>query len=294
MAGTKSQIVRSVARRAPWLFRPVVRAACSAYVRTATTPHWLVTQLKDELGVRLSHRMNIDGFVIEADPLDGPGARFAKEGLTEPETREAFAELLRPAMTVLDVGAYVGQFSLVAARAMHDQGRIVAFEPMPSVFAQLERNIRANGYRSIVPMQLAISDTVGIARFYVYIGSTDQSSLIPLSSGAVSMDVPVTTIDAIAAELTGAVHLIKIDVEGNELSALRGGRETLRLYRSALIIEISRHQRAAGYSGEQVKSFLDQYGYDVFRIAAKRTPYKPDPDEINASVSHFNVLALPK
>jgi FkbM family methyltransferase len=254
-------------------------------------------RLKDMLQVRLAWKMRIDGFVLETDPLDGLGARLRTQGLTEPETREFFKELLRPGMVVLDIGAYLGQFSLVASRVMNGTGRILCLEPTPAVFEQLKRNIERNHCINVEPIHAAVSDHEGEATFYVHVGSNDQSSLHAAAvEEQVSYRVPLTTVDALVerAQLH-ALNLMKIDVEGHEISVLRGAENTIRRLRPAIVVEISRHQRTVGYSGADIKAFLGERNYNSFRLQANgRIPYQPTPDEINEQISHFNVLALPR
>ena len=293
----KSQAIFATAQKYPFLARPLVRGACSLSVIMGRRPHWALMRLKEILQIRLNRRMNVDGFVIEVDPLDGPGSRFRRDGLTEPETHALFEEVLKPGMVMIDIGAYIGEFSLVAARAMQGIGRILCLEPTPSVFAQLERNLKRNAWSNVEAIHSAVSDYDGTATFYVRIGSNDQSSLHPLAPGEqISYNVPVTTVDALVARTRlERLDLMKVDVEGHEISVLRGAREMIRRFRPALVIEISRHQRAVGYSGAAIKAFLDELNYDSFRLeAGGRVPYLPAPGEINESISHFNILALPQ
>lgn len=199
-------------------------------------------------------------------------------------------------MTALDVGAYVGQYSLLASRLVHESGAVIAVEPTPSVFAQLKRNIKLNQCRNVTAIHAAISATSGTGTLYFYSGSSDQNSLRPLDAEcSASVEVTLMSLDQIVSESgLSRVDLIKIDVEGNELYALRGGAETIRRYRPCLVLEISRHQRTYGYTGAALKAVLDGFGYDVFKIDPEGLiPYVPVDDEINQGISHFNIIAVP-
>src|SRR6185312_182451 len=126
----RSAIVLSAARRFHWLARPAVRLYFTVCPRSHQ-PHWLLRELKETLAVRISRTMDIDGFQIQVDPFDGPGHVFWRTGLTEPETRRVLAGIIKPGMVMLDIGAYVGQFTLVASRVAGDQLKILAIEPTP-------------------------------------------------------------------------------------------------------------------------------------------------------------------
>jgi FkbM family methyltransferase len=238
--------------------------------------------------------MEVAGLTIEADPFDGPGHIFWKKGLTEPETRNLVDRLLTSGAVMFDVGAYVGQFSLVAAQLGYS--RVYAFEPTPSVFRQLQRNVTLNGCNNVTCVSTALSDHIGTMRFYTYPGSADQNSLWPLHpTMARSFEVPVTTIDAVVSEQAlERIDVIKIDVEGNELAVLLGAGATLKELRPTLIIEISRHQQAYGYSGFDIHALLTKQRYNCFHIGAGGLiPYVPRRDEIHAACTHFNIAALP-
>ena len=291
---TPSGAALGAARRLPWLFRPLLRAALSVYPYRRGGVHWVVLKMKEDLGIRLSIPMQVDGFTIEADPYDGPGHTFWRSGLTEPETRRLLTTILRPGMIMLDVGAYVGQFTLVASRTGAGGVRVIAIEPTPAVFRQLLRNIEVNRCSNVTCVQAALSDKPGRAKFFFFPQSNDQNSLRPLADPRASaVEVAVETIDSIAdANKLDHLNVIKVDVEGNELAVLRGARQTLLRFKPILIIEISRHQRAYGYAGADIKNFLTELGYRVHRIEHDSyPPYVPTDDDCK-TLSHFNILAM--
>src|SRR5262249_36986176 len=93
-------------------------------------------------------------------------ASIIRNGLFEPETVRVFTALLSPGLTVLDVGANVGQSALLAAGRVGEAGTVHAFEPTPDVAAGLRRNVELNGFGNTVVNQLAVSDTAGEATLY--------------------------------------------------------------------------------------------------------------------------------
>ncbi len=290
---SKSETLFRAARAFPWLFRPIIGGALKIYPYRKGEPHWTILALKEQLNIRVSRRMQADGLLIETDPFDGPGHTFWKEGLTEPETRRLLAKLLHPEMVVFDVGAYIGQFALLAAR-LTERLRVFAFEPTPSVFAQLQRNVQLNRCDNVSCENVALSNADGTAQFYFYPNSADQNSLKPLTDDWVnSVEVKLQTIDSFVKQRAlKRLDVVKVDVEGNELAALQGAAESLRAFDPALIIEISRHQRSSyGYTGAEIKAFLAQFGIECFRIDDDLRPYQPSEGEIHAGCSHFNILA---
>lgn len=128
--------------------------------------------------------------------------------------------------TALDIGAYTGLYSLLAAKAGADA---CAFEPNPKVYERLQQNIELNAL-PVSPHLIALSDYEGRASMELS-KSTRLTSGGKLTSGN---DVVVTTVDGLnLSNLTA----IKIDVEGHECDVLRGAIETIRRYSPLIITE---------------------------------------------------------
>jgi FkbM family methyltransferase len=123
---------------------------------------------------------------------------------------------------VLDVGAHLGYFTLLAARR---GARVIAFEPNPATLPYLRDNVRANGVEArvtIIPKALA--GEPGRRTFFPSAGG-DMSSLHRQGASTGEVEVEVTTADAVVGDR--AVDVIKMDVEGAELEALAGMGATI-------------------------------------------------------------------
>src|SRR5947208_14953773 len=115
-----------------------------------------------------------EGISIEVDDLrlcgslrDRAFLYKLKEGRFEPETVKLFVGALRPGMVVLDVGAYLGYYTFLAARQVGEKGKVYAFEPDPSSYRFLEHNIHLNGYSNIVAVSKAASSRGRIRNLYL-------------------------------------------------------------------------------------------------------------------------------
>ncbi len=151
-------------------------------------------------------------------------------GTWEPGVTRLFEEFLEPGMMVVDAGAHVGYFTLIAARKVGHIGRVYAFEPAPQNYDLLMRNIELNGYRNVVPVQKAISKSQGIATFFLHSDSVGHS-FHPETVGKRqrSISVEVTSLDRFfEKEGWPPVHLVKMDIEGAEPAALEGMKELLK------------------------------------------------------------------
>ena len=116
------------------------------------------------------HRMYL------ASPGQFPPADMALDRY-EPETTGLLQRVIEPGMVVVDVGAHVGYYALLAAKRVGPQGKVYAFEPDPTNYALLLKNIELNGYRNILTTGEAVSDRVGTATLYLAGLDTGRHSL---------------------------------------------------------------------------------------------------------------------
>jgi len=145
-----------------------------------------------------------------------------------PVEYEAFRAALRPGDVALDVGANVGAYTILFGLWTGQTGRVLAFEPAPEAYAGLRRHVELNRLAETVEtLRMAVSDRVGEAEF-VSLGSQGTNHLVGVDGGTAGViRVPTTTIDTVCAERKLHPRVIKIDVEGAELSVLRGARATI-------------------------------------------------------------------
>src|SRR5262245_30539798 len=120
---------------------------------------------------------------------------IARDGIFESETVELFLKLLAPGMTALDVGANVGQYTLLAAQRVGPSGRVHAFEPTPHVAAKLRANVRLNGFRNVTVAEMAVGDHCGEATLYYVDDDGSNNILAPEPGYPTSVKVPLITLD---------------------------------------------------------------------------------------------------
>jgi FkbM family methyltransferase len=217
-------------------------------------------------------------------------------GAYEEQTVRWFRGALRPGMTVLDVGAHVGQYTLVAASDVGAKGRVHAFEPNPGTFKRLSANIELNGYQHVEAHPVALSDAAGAATLYVpKHDNIGEASLQPCQDGMDQTSVRTTTLDewVKTADLGSRprIDLMKIDVQGFEAKVIQGGRETLSRFRPTIVCEFEeRWLHASGTSSVDLKRVLFELGYEAKQITASGlAPVRGD--EIH---SFDNLVLVPK
>lgn len=173
-------------------------------------------------------------------------------GLLDPEML-AVEGMLREKRNFLDIGANVGIYSLYFSPMFN---QVHAFEPISEITQHLKRANISN----VIIHNVAVSDTIGELelRIPVIRGSVRPAlASLEARSGKVDLrDVSVLTIDSLAFE---HVDLIKIDVEGHELSVIEGAKETLTRCRPIILMEIE--QRHIDWPIEKVFHSIEVLGF---------------------------------
>jgi len=148
------------------------------------------------------------------------------------------AWLTAPTDTVLDIGANIGVFAILQGKRL-TQGRVYAFEPSPTTYARLRRNVSLNRLDNVETFPLALGDRNGRVRFIDKpISLNSYVSTDAAQEGAV--EVEAQTLDAfVATRGIDRIDLMKIDTEGHELPVLAGGARALALT-GRLVLEFHR------------------------------------------------------
>jgi FkbM family methyltransferase len=174
-------------------------------------------------------------------------------GIYEADLQQQLAAELHEGSVFYDVGANVGFFTLLAARAVGPTGRVFAFEPLPRNVELLQRHIAINHIRNAILFPAAVADAAGAGRISTN-NSPSQGSLVADGSGT---DVEMVTLDGLlASQAIAPPTVIKIDVEGAESRVLGGARHILSTYLPKIFL--STH----GYRQHELCwRFLEELGY---------------------------------
>lgn len=207
----------------------------------------------------------LSGTVLELDPrmqIDAVIGRY------EAVVQDAIEGALEAGGTAFDIGAHLGYFTLLMASYVGDGGRVVSFEPDPSVARGLQRNVDRNRAKSgaeIVLVSAAVDGERGRAAFTV----GRETSRGRLSSEQGDIEVEVATLDDVWDRF-GPPALVKIDVEGREVGVLSGGERALKAGSAVFVIEA--HSELLQ---EQCRAVLERNGYtsEVLRERGRAETY---------------------
>lgn len=199
-------------------------------------------------------------------------------GSYEPDLVRYLKKILRPGMTCIDAGANVGYFTLLMARSVGFEGRVISFEPTDYVFDLLKRNIGLNVFKHVVAEQLALFSHNGTIEFRegppsyeVYNSAGTITHPSAGNQAFTSRSVPCVTLDHyLKTRHISKVDVIKLDVEGAELPVLKGMEITLEANPNAiLIVELAEQTtRGFGYSAKDIGIWLIEKGWGLSLIKA--------------------------
>ncbi len=203
---------------------------------------------------------------------------FLKADDYEADTQAAFRKLIKPGMTVFDIGANSGYFTLLMADLVGPEGRVYSFEPFPVNFNLLKTNVLFNGLENVHLFQSALSDRRGEAILHINpvndgghsLGDfEDNPDLAGRDKKKLKELVRTETLDEfMAAQKIDHVDIMKVDVEGAETLVFAGAKKLLaRRDAPILICEVGDiAQKQVGKTEKKLREELYAYGYRSYEL----------------------------
>ncbi len=204
---------------------------------------------------------------------------------------------LKPGMTVLDIGAHHGFYSLLASLVVGPGGRVYSFEPSPRERNALLKHLRLNRRTNVQVMDFALGNENADANLYVVDGNqTGCNSLRPpvVLSGTSSAKVRVARLDDwLEQQKISHIDFVKLDVEGGEIQVLKGSERLLeRKPRPVILMEVQDiRTQPWGYRSKDVVEHLNRRGFKW--LAINRNGYL-EPLDISAIEFDGNFVAYPQ
>jgi len=186
--------------------------------------------------------VTVQNYQMYVNPRDEPlGRSLATQGVYEAFETDLFRSVVKEGMTVIDIGANVGYYTLLAAELVGETGSVFAFEPDPGNYALLRKNVELNGYTNVKTHPKAISENSGYVTLFVDGANFGNRSLakgnIVLDGGAIEAET--TSLDEFCAihPIPGRIDVLKIDAQGAEGLILKGARTTLETWTPKIFME---------------------------------------------------------
>ena len=186
-------------------------------------------------------------------------------------------QYLVPNMVVLDIGANIGEISLLAAKRVGTHGWVYAFEPMDNIANKLTQHIELNHFTQVEIHRCALGNESN-NQMPIYSSCGQQVKDKHEGLGSLyckdNQEQPIQYVELITMDIWVTQHsdihridLIKIDIEGAELACLQGAKETLKNFKPKIIIEIQDFSaERADYKATDIIDLLSELGYEFFRI----------------------------
>lgn len=252
--------------------------AVQLYARRFPLPHGkqrAVTFLVDHLFKQLPRSetvLKINGIRILCDPKFYIQRQLFFFGEYEAEASRLWADLCSEAKVIFDIGANIGLYSLLAA-SQNQEAAIHAFEPTPSLAEMLITNAILNGFTNIVINKVAVNDLSGTLHLNYCSGSGGvNEGMNYTSAGRESLEsitVPAISLDEYCIDNSiEYIDLMKVDVEGNEISVLRGAKRLISSSSIGFIFLELIDWAAARHdcTTRDVMTLLTEHGYNIYYL----------------------------
>jgi len=224
---------------------------------------WAVTALQQWQGFHFPDRAIGGWWWIE---------RFRFEvlmGWFEHESVERVRRLVRPGMTVIDIGAHVGYYTRLLSEWVGPTGRVLAFEPNPDNFAVLQHNLAPHRYHNVELMNSAVGDRDCVLSLYVSPGNSNHSVIPGYTEAESVLSVPCVRLDSFLAERgIERVGFVKSDTEGAEPLVLAGMQRVAECSPDLhLLIEVNPAAlRCGNVEPEEFLRRVRQMGFEIEAI----------------------------
>jgi FkbM family methyltransferase len=206
------------------------------------------------------------------DTNDRLAGRIRCEEGFEPEVRQEVERIASRRVNVIDIGANIGYYTILASRLAGPEQRVFSFEPQANIVSKLRRNIEVNALRNVEVFPYALSDKDGTVNFNVppegaeAYGSMHANGRFEVAR---TVEVEMHRLDDVLDKLGNPkIGLVKIDAEGAELLILRGAQKLLSSPdKPDLIFEANETNcKPFGYCAFDVLAYVHSFGYRMRQL----------------------------
>ena len=179
---------------------------------------------------------------------------------------------------VIDIGANIGYFTLLFAKLVGPDGKVFAFEPDPTNFSILKKNIEVNNYNNVILSQKAISDKTEPTKLFLCKFSNGMHRTYDSNLCDKSLDIESVTLDDFLNQInfSGKIDFIKIDTEGSEIKVLKGIEKIIEMNDDiSLQIEFNPSSiNECGFKSRSLPDFLIKKGFQMLSFSHKIGKFK--------------------
>jgi len=229
--------------------------------------HWVIRPSKHLLSQGVIQQ---DGFVVAKRLNQSIPFKLWREGDYEPALSSLLRQHLKPGDVFFDIGANIGYFTLLGAACVGPTGQVHSFEPNPAPFKALQNNIQLNRFTHVTANAVALSDQPGTIK--LWFNPEIDSGLASMGQNSTllnqTIECPAVTLDHyIASHNITRVKAVKIDIEGAELLAFRGGHQWLTSSAAPELIAleaVAANAAALNFRLDMLAELLTDCGYQIY------------------------------
>jgi len=246
------------------------------YYIIKTGAKFLKSRLKSDFVIIDNHKMFLD----QHDSL-----RLSINGVYEEFETSIIKKLIKKGDYVVDVGANIGYYTLIFARIVGTEGKVFAFEPEPTNFELLKKNIKINGYKNVECIQKSVSNRNEKTRLYIDDDNMGGHTMINDTKNKNFIEIESVQLDDYFKDLERKINFIKIDVEGFEIKVIDGMRTLLQNNNEIkMMVEFNPYLiKKFGSDNKKFFNLLEKFQFDISNI-----------EKNNHTVSHIDLNELPK
>jgi FkbM family methyltransferase len=207
-------------------------------------------------------------------PKSGSGALIYYQGYSESEVAEFVKNFLKKGMVFYDIGAHIGEYTLLAAYLVGPTGEVHAFEPNSEIFQLLARNVKMNKFSNVKLNNYIVCDQDGEGELEIYRDPSLSSLKIEGKPPRLCrrelqkiIKVPSVCLDSYWAKSRRKIDLVKVDVEGAEFLVFKGARKIMELPKDEAPVWIFEYRRENyarfGCSCGDILDFFKMHGYEI-------------------------------
>lgn len=234
--------------------------------------------------------INLNGFQLAVDRVDPSVSTPIISGIYEPHLVKFYHDHVKSGMSVVDIGANIGFYSMLSAHLVGDTGNVSSFEPNSENCRLIELSANKNGLKNFKLFPFALSNEIGHALFTTHIGT--NGGLIPDTEEMLTnpncIVVPIMRLDDIMMK---PVDFIKIDVEGAEGLVIEGATGLIEKHRPVVTSEFSLEMlaRVSSNNGNEYLQYFNSIRYNVYII--NRETYNLDLiTDLDAFIDNYGEL----
>jgi len=259
------------------------------------------SSLEDEFQRGLANRSAVELAIGRAgrirmllDPTDPMVTkRLVEERTWEPNETNWFLKRVHGGDVVVDIGANVGYYTLIASRLVGDEGRVYAFEPDPVAFSFLEKNVALNGSTNVVLEQKAASNEPGSLRLYLSEENKGDHRIFETEEKRKSVEIEAVALDDYFEGRESRIDFVKIDTQGAE-AVIVDGMDRIIAGNQSIEVIIEFWPKALsqfGRDSDALLTKLDRAGFHFFSLGVwgKPSPLRlVQPSELSEKLTVEN------